>query len=70
MEESFQHLSLNREEPITEKRSGGRPYFVPPADPPAHGRRLQERLESAKKQTDEDIGGFDDRRLFRFSVLG
>ena len=68
MEESFPHLSLNREEPVTEKRPGGRPYFVPPADPSAHGRRLQVRLESAKNQTDKDIGGFDDRRLFRFTV--
>lgn len=68
MEESFPHLPLNREEPVTEKRPGGRPYFVPPPDPPAHGRRLQECLESAIKQTDEDIGGFDDRRLFRFTV--
>ena len=68
MEESFPHLSLNREEPVTEKRPGGRPYFEPPADPPAHGRRLKESLESAKKQTDDDIGGFDDRRLFRFTV--
>jgi len=53
---------------VYEKRSGGWPRSVPPADPLAHGRRLQERLESAKKQTDEDIGGFDDRRLFRFTV--
>jgi hypothetical protein len=68
MEESFPHLPLNREEPVTEKRPAGRLYFEPPADPPAHGRRLKERLESAKKQTDEDIGGFDDRRLFRFTV--
>lgn len=68
MEESFPHLPLNREEPVTEKRPGGPPRFVPPADPPAHGRMLQECLESAKKQTDEDIGGFDDRRLFRFTV--
>ena len=68
MEESFPHLSLNREEPVTDKRPGGPPRFEPPADPPAHGRRLQECLESAKRQTDEDIGGFDDRRLFRFTV--
>jgi hypothetical protein len=68
MEQSFPHLPLNREEPITEKRPGGRPYFVPPADPSAHGRRLQEHLESAIEQTAEDVGGFDDRRLFRFTV--
>jgi len=68
MEESFPHLPLNREEPVTEKRPGGRPFFVPPDDPPAHGRMLIERLERAIEQTDEDIGGFDDRRLFRFTV--
>jgi hypothetical protein len=68
MDETFPHLTLNREEPITEKRPGR--YFspLPPADPPAHGRKLQESLESAKKQTDNDVGGFDDRRIFRFTV--
>lgn len=69
MEEFFPHLPLNREEPVTEKRPGTwPPPPEPPDDPPAHGRMLIERLESAKKQTDEDIGGFDDRRLFRFTV--
>jgi len=68
MEESFPHLPLNREEPVTEKRPGTWRPPAPPDDPPAHGRMLQKRLESAKKQTDEDIGGFDDRRLFRFTV--
>lgn len=68
MEESFPHLPLTREEPITEKRPGGRPFFVPPADPVAHGRKLQGRLQDTVTQTDEDLGGFDNRRLFRFSV--
>ena len=68
MEESFLHLPLNREEPVTEKRPGRPPRFEKPADPSAHGRMLIERLESAIKQTDEDIGGFDDRRLFCFTV--
>jgi len=68
MEESFPHLPLNREEPVTEKRPGTWRPPEPPDDPPAHGRMLQECLESAKNQTDEDIGGFDDRCLFRFTV--
>lgn len=68
MEESFPHLPLRREEPVTEKRPGGRTFFVPPADPLAHGRMLIDRLGGAIDQTDEDIGGFDDRRLFRFTV--
>ncbi len=69
MEESFPHLPLTREEPVTEKRPGGRPFFVPPADPAAHGRKLQDRLKDTVSQTDADLGGFDDRRLFRFSVI-
>jgi hypothetical protein len=66
MEESFPHLPLNREAPVTEKRPGTWRPPEPPDDPAAHGQMLIERLESAKKQTDEDIAGFDDRRLFRF----
>ena len=68
MEESFPHLSLSREEPVTEKRAGSGFSSKPPDDPPAHGKKLQESLEIAKKQTEDDIGGFDDRRLFRFTV--
>jgi hypothetical protein len=69
MEESFPHLRLEREEPVTEKRPPGRGRITePPADPAAHGQRLKECLENAKQQTDKDIGGFDARRLFRFTV--
>lgn len=67
MEESFPHLPLNREEPVTEKRPGTWRPPEPPDDPPAHGRMLQECLESAKNQTDEDIGGFDPDTLRNIS---
>ena len=68
MEESFPHLRLQREEPVTEKRTGGRRIPVAPSDPVAHGRTLQQRLETAKSQAATAIGGFDDRPLFRFTV--
>jgi len=68
MTESFPHLELNREEPITEKRAGRFRPLKAPEDPAAHARTLQERLDSAKDQTDIDVGGFDERRLFRFTV--
>src|SRR3989442_1033986 len=68
MAESFPHLPLPREEPVTEKRSGRPPRFTPPEDPIGHGRALQQSLEAAKNQTDTNQGGFDDRRLFRFTV--
>lgn len=68
MDETFPHLPLQREEPVTEKRPKqgfGRPA---PADPAAHGRALRDRLETAKAEADTDVGGFDERRLFRFTV--
>jgi len=69
MAESFPHLKLQREEPVTEKRAGRfRPYRAPD-DAVAHARNLQKSLDRTKIQTDGDIGGFDERRLFRFSVI-
>jgi hypothetical protein len=68
MAETFPHLTLSREEPVTEKRSSGRIVFPKPENPPAHGKKLQQSLESALEQVDEDIGGFDERQLFRFDV--
>ena len=61
MADTFPHLTLNREEPVTEKRPSGPIFFPKPEDPPAHGKKLQKSLESALEQFDEDIGGFDDR---------
>ncbi len=68
MDESFLHLPLQREEPVNEKRSP--PPFPrhPPDDEPGHGRHLQRQLQSAKDQADSNVGGFDERRLFRFEV--
>lgn len=68
MEETFPHLSLQREAPVNEKRPG---TYVPPKEPRdvrGHGRGLLQRLADAKEQAAGDVGGFDDRRLFQFSV--
>ncbi|MEK6758624.1 MAG: S8 family peptidase [Deltaproteobacteria bacterium] len=65
---SYPHLPLQRENPVTEKRAGQPPRFVQPENPASHGRSLQQRIEQAKIQTDMDQGGFDERRLFRFTV--
>ncbi|MDD4649539.1 MAG: S8 family peptidase, partial [Desulfoplanes sp.] len=69
MDETYPHLRLRREERVTQKRSGRPPRFPPRDDPAAHGRILRQSLEKAKAEADSDIGGFDDRRLFRFSVI-
>lgn len=68
MTSSYPHLPLQREEPITEKRPGNYPPPMPPADPAAHGRALGLQLQETIQQTEQDIGGFDDRKLFRFQV--
>ncbi|MBF0144544.1 MAG: S8 family peptidase [Magnetococcales bacterium] len=68
MAESYPHLPLRREEPIREKRPPGFPRVKTPDDVYAHGRGLQQKLASALEQTSSDIGGFDQRRLFRFEV--
>jgi hypothetical protein len=68
MEETFPHLALLREAPVNEKRPGN---YVPPKEPKdvrGHGRGLLQKLADAKEQAAGDVGGFDDRRLFRFSV--
>lgn len=69
MSENYPHLPLLREEPVTEKRPGGRPFIAqPPANPSRFAEILQEKLSKAEEQVETDIGGFDDRKLFRFEV--
>lgn len=68
MDESFPHLPLQREAPIRDKRPGTYHPPDPPHDVRGHGRHLQQQLGAAREQADNNIGGFDERRLFRFSV--
>lgn len=68
MADTFPHLPLQRETPVNDKRPGGAPRFKTPDDPASHGVTLQEFLVSATTEADTDEGGFDDRRLFRFTV--
>jgi len=68
MEEKFPHLSIQREAPVNAKWP--RTYVPPkaPSDARGHGRGLLQKLANAKEQSAGDVGGFDDRRLFRFTV--
>lgn len=68
MEETFPHLTLQREAPVNEKRPG---TYVPPevpSDVRVHGQGLLKKVAVAKEQAVTNVGGFDNRRLFRFSV--
>ena len=68
MDDSFPHLPLQREEPVNDKRPGRPPQFTTPEDTAAHGESLRQELSRATVETDKDEGGFDERRLFRFTV--
>ncbi len=68
MTSSYPHLPLQREEPVTEKRPGNYHPPQPPSDPAAHGRTLGLQLQKTIQQTEQDLGGFDNRKLFRFQV--
>lgn len=68
MEQSYPHLMIKREDLVNEKRVGSVHIPAPPDDPAAHACSLGNRLKQAMQQTDADLGGFDDRRLFRFEV--
>lgn len=68
MEETFPHLPLQREAPVNEKRTRQPPQQKEPDDIRGHGRALLDKLANARDQAAGDVGGFDDRRLFRFSV--
>lgn len=68
MEENFPHLSIQRETPINEKRPGSYRPPAPPENVQQHGRALQQKLAKARRDASDDLGGFDERKLFRFTV--
>lgn len=66
--EAYPHLRIEREQPINQKRPGTFRPPRPPADIPAHGKKLKESLAAAIEEAHQDIGGFDDRPLFKLKV--
>lgn len=66
--EAYQHLTIEREQPVNPRRPGPPPRVNVPDDVAAHGRRLYETFSAAKETTREDIGGFDDRLLFKLQI--
>lgn len=68
MAEDFPHLALQRETPVTAKRPGQPPRFNIPDDARGHSLRLLEDLTSSREQCEGDEGGFDARKLIKFTV--
>jgi hypothetical protein len=65
--DTYPHLVIRREEPMPERRTRRRPFFKVD-DPAAHGQALQQQLSHATEVSDQNLGGYDQRRLFRFEV--
>lgn len=68
--EAYQHLRIERAKPVNQRRS--RPSFggKPPDDIAGHGKHLYETFATAKETAQQDIGGFDNRYLFKLQIQG
>lgn len=68
-EDSHPHLELGREEPVTERRT--RPFGASRERPPnfqSHANRLGEQLRNARQAADNQVGGYDARRLIKIEL--
>lgn len=63
------HLVFTREQPVNAKRPpGGFPQSKNIPDLPKHGKKLLSSLITAKEKSANEIGGYDDRLLFKIEV--
>ena len=60
---AYQHLRLEREAPLTERHRRRGFGAAAPADPRGHGSTLLHSFTLAKQQLQQDVGGFDERKL-------
>jgi len=66
---AYPHLRIDREQLINQRRPrGGYGKISPPPDIAAHGKSLQESFYTARGAVQEDIGGFDERCLFKLQI--
>ena len=68
-EDSHPHLELRREEPVTKRRSGRPPPGRKrPPNFQSHANTLGEHLQNVRQATDEQVGGYDIRRLIKVKL--
>ena len=68
-ENSHPHLELRREEPVTQRRPrSGFGRTEPPENPRRHGEILGAGLRAARAAAEEDLGGYDERRLIKIEL--
>lgn len=64
----YPHLRIEREQPEKNRRPGRPPIIQPPSDIPGHARKLKQSLSLATEESKQDVGGFDDRLLFKLKI--
>lgn len=66
---SHPHLELAREEPVTERRRrGGGAAREKPPNFEQHAERLKQHLQDVLRATDDQVGGYDARRLIKIEL--
>lgn len=68
--EAYQHLRIEREQPINQTRPRKSYGIKPPTDIAGHGKHLYETFKKTKEKVQEYISGYDDRYLFKLQLQG
>lgn len=65
----YEHLRLEKEAPVTDRHRRAPFGPRPPEDPRGHGRALLQSVRDARvAAADDDLGGFDDRKLLKIRL--
>lgn len=66
---AYEHLRLEKESPVTDRHRQRGFGAQPPADPRGHGSALLQSFRAAREVAiNEDLGGFDDRKLLKIRL--
>ena len=65
---AYEHLRLEKEAPLTERHRRRGFGAAAPADPRGHGSALLRSFDLARRELQQDIGGFDDRKLLKIRL--
>lgn len=69
MPDTYPHLPLLREQPVNPRRARPAPVRVPePDDWRTFGANLQQGFRLARERMEQDVGGFDGRRLIKLEL--
>ena len=66
---AYEHLRLEKESPVTDRHRPRGFGAAAPADPRGHGSALLQSFRAVREvAANEDLGGFDDRKLLKIRL--